>query len=115
MGDSSQAQLMVKDQEPIAALEGMEKMAEAKSMKPQAKCILGGQVLQVRVQVQVHIHGYTLVTGEAPEKDIMQVRVHVYVHGHVQVHVHVYTLNKVEVPKKDRLQVTHQEVKHPST
>ena len=31
MGDSSQAQLMVKDQEPIAALEGMEKMAEAKS------------------------------------------------------------------------------------
>jgi hypothetical protein len=69
MGDSSQAQLMVKDQEPIAALEGMEMMAEAKSMKPQAKCILGGQVLQVRVHVQVHIHGYTLGTGEVPEKD----------------------------------------------
>ena len=35
MGDSSQAQLMVKDQEPIVALEGMEKMAEANSMNPQ--------------------------------------------------------------------------------
>ena len=66
MGDSSQAQFMVKDQEPMAVLEGMEKMAETKAMKPQAKCILGRHVLQVPVHVQVHRHGYMLGAGEAP-------------------------------------------------
>ena len=67
MGDSSQAQFMVKDQEPMVALEGMEKMTEAKAMKPQAKCILWRQVLQVCVHVQVHRHGYMLGACMVPK------------------------------------------------
>ena len=39
--------------------------------------------LQVCVQIQVHIHGYTLVQGKYLQEKILQVRVPVHVHGHV--------------------------------